>query len=298
MRILLAVDGSEFSDLAARFLMCLALSPEDEITVFHVIYWYPLFYEEAYYYEALNEFKKEIAPRILDSALDILRPVKARISTSIKEGTAEQSIVGAAESSDFDLIVMGARGIKGIKSWLIGSVTRSVAHNSSKPVLIIRPPVCSKSDGLKILFATDGSGHATDTAKLLSRIPFPENTEIRILNVISAQYSLNIPETFYPGINERIVQIEAQVREMEFRNSERVLEQARNYLTGSLKKVEVLSEVGDPSSEILRVSEQSGSDIIAVGCRGLRGLKGIMGSVSRNVLNHAKCSVLIGKMCK
>jgi len=39
-------------------------------------------------------------------------------------------------------------------------------------------------------------------------------------------------------------------------------------------------------------------DINAVGCRGLRGIQGMMGSVSRNILTHPKCSVLIGKMCK
>jgi nucleotide-binding universal stress UspA family protein len=38
-----------------------------------------------------------------------------------------------------------------------------------------------------------------------------------------------------------------------------------------------------------------GMDIIVVGCRGLRGMKGMMGSVSKNVLIHAPCSVLIGK---
>jgi nucleotide-binding universal stress UspA family protein len=197
-----------------------------------------------------------------------------------------------------DLIIMGARGIKGVKSLFIGSVTRSVAHNSSKPVLVIKPPACSSPDRLKILLATDGSDNAAATGAFLSEIPFPDNTEMAILNVISAPFSLSIPETFYPGINERIAEIGVQEREREFRNSERVIELAREHLSKRFNKIEVLSEVGDPSTEILRVSETSKTDIIAVGCRGLRGIKGIMGSVSRNVLIHAKCSVLIGKTCK
>ena len=298
MRILLAVDGSEYSDLAARFLTCLNLSTDDEITVLHVMFWYPLYYEREYYYETLKELKQELAPKIVDAALDILKSVKAKLSTAIEEGSPEQCIVEAAESSNADLIVMGARGIKGIKSLFIGSVTRSVAHNSPKPVLVIKPLGYRPEDRLKILFATDGSDHAVDTEKLLSRIPFPDNTEIKVLNVISAPFSLDIPETFYPGINERIVEIETRAREIEVANSERILGQAREYLTKSFRKVEALSEVGDPSAEILRVSERAGSNIIAVGCRGLKGFKGIMGSVSRNVLTHARCSVLIGKMCR
>ncbi|MCL5022631.1 MAG: universal stress protein [Nitrospirae bacterium] len=298
MKILLATDGSEYSELATRFLSCLNLSPDDEITVFHVIHWYPLYYEREYYYETLKEIKREIAPKILDTAFAILKSAKAKISTAIEEDTPEQCIVEAADSSGMDLIVMGARGIKGIKSLFIGSVTRSVAHNSSKPVLVIKRPGCGSPVRLKILFATDGSDSAADTGAFLSELPFPDNTEIAILNVISAPFSLNIPEVLHPGINEHIMEIEAREREMEFRNSERVAELAREHLSKRFKKIEVLSEVGDPSTEILRVSETLKSDIIAVGCRGLRGLKGIMGSVSRNVLTHAKCSVLIGKMCK
>ncbi len=297
MRILLAVDGSEYSGLAARFLTSLDLSADDEITVFHAMFWYPLYYEREYYCETLKEIKKEIAPKIIDAVLDVLKPVRAKLSIAIEEGSPEQCIVEAAGSSGADLVVMGARGIKGIESFFIGSVTRSVARNSAKPVLVVKPHSHGPAERLKILFATDGSDHAAETGKLLCRIPFPDNTEIRVLNVVSSHFSLNIPESFYPGINERIGEIETHEREIEFANSERTLAEARECLLKSFAKVETLSEIGDPSSEILKASEAAGSNIIAVGCRGLRGLKGMMGSVSRNVLTHAGCSVLIGKMC-
>lgn len=64
------------------------------------------------------------------------------------------------------------------------------------------------------------------------------------------------------------------------------------------KDINVLSEIGDASSEILNTAERLKADVIAVGCRGLRGIKGMMGSVSRNVIVHSKCSVLIGKVCE
>jgi nucleotide-binding universal stress UspA family protein len=46
---------------------------------------------------------------------------------------------------------MGARGIKGIKSLFIGSVTRSVAIKSPKPVLVTKLPVYEKPDKMKII---------------------------------------------------------------------------------------------------------------------------------------------------
>lgn len=57
----------------------------------------------------------------------------------------------------------------------------------------------------------------------------------------------------------------------------------------------MLSKTGDPSTEILSVEATIGADLIVVGSRGLRGVKGMLGSVSRNILAHAKGSVLIGK---
>jgi len=43
MKILLATDGSEYSETAAKILTCLKLSAEDEITVFHAMYFIPCF---------------------------------------------------------------------------------------------------------------------------------------------------------------------------------------------------------------------------------------------------------------
>ena len=298
MKILLATDGSQYSELAARFLTCLNLSSDDEITVFHAAFWVPPQYIDAkFYFDTIKEMKKEIAPRILDSALDILKPVKAKISTLIEYGYPEQCIIDVAAGSDMDLIVMGARGITGIRSFFIGSVTHSVALSASKPVFITKPPGCNRSGNLKILFATDGSDHSISTGKLLSEIPFPENTEITILNVTRPAF-WDFPQTFFPEINEKMIEIADRAKAIEVMNSERIIEQAREYLRGRFNNVNVLSKEGDPSTEILETSEELKTDIIAVGCRGLRGIKGMMGSVSRNILTHSKCSILIGKTCK
>jgi len=296
MKILLATDGSQYSELAAKFLTCLNLSSDDEITIFHVVYWIPFLYDKESYFGALKAIKEEIAPKVIDSVLDILKDVKAKISTAIIDGSPEQCIVDVAAKSDMDLIVMGARGITGIRSFFIGSVTNSVALSASKPVFITKPPGCNKSKNLKILFATDGSDHSIATGKLLSEIPFPENTEIIILNVTRPAF-WDIP-ALSPEINEKMLEMADQAKAMEIMNSERIIEQAREYLRGRFNNINVLSKEGDPSTESLETSEELKTDIIAVGCRGLRGIKGMMGSVSRNILTHSKSSVLIGKTCK
>ncbi len=297
MKILLATDGSDYSKAAARFLRCLNLSTEDEITIFHALYWIPFLYDRESYYGTLKEIKTEVAPRIIDSVSQILEHVKAKISAAIVDGPPEKCIIDAAIGSDMDMIVLGARGISGIEAFFIGSVTRKVAVMSSKPVLITKLPVHEGPKGLKIMFATDGSDYSRATGEFLSKIPFPENTEIRILNVMPAEV-LDIPQTSDPHMIERIIKVEDKLREIRLAESERILDDAKKQLSKKFSYIDVLSGVGHPPGEILKKAESINANLIAVGCRGLRGIKGMMGSVSRNVMTHSKCSVLIGKTCR
>ncbi|HYA88530.1 MAG TPA: universal stress protein [Nitrospirota bacterium] len=299
MKILLATDGSQYSDYSAQFLTRINLSQDDSITVFHAIFAVPFRNDEKFYFNTLKAIKKELGPRILDSALAILKPVKAAVSVQIDEFsptqcTPERCIMDAAEAANVDMIVMGARGIKGIASAFLGSVTRLVTIKATKPVLAVRPPVKSHSDSLKILFAADGSPCSRDTAEILSAIPFPDSTEVTIINVIVSAFS-DIPQRFMLEINDRIKEAVAGRREIEFGESEQILEQSRKILDKRYKHIHILSKVGDASTEILKISDEIGADLIAVGSRGVRGIEGLLGSVSRNVLTHSRCSVLIGK---
>jgi nucleotide-binding universal stress UspA family protein len=297
MKMLLATDGSQSSEGAASFLSRMTWSPEDAITVFHAVYAIPFHYDEKFYWTTLQSIKKECAPKILDAAVAILKPVRASISVEIEEGalnqcTPEQCIVKAAEASGMDLIVMGARGIKGFASVLIGSVSRAVANSAARPVLIVKQQAPMPADRMRVLFATDGSDHSRTTAEFLTSLPFPDATEITIVHVIPSNF-LDVPEQFVLEVDERVKDAVAGIRSREFTEAEKIIEQARGYLGSKFKQIHVLSTVGDPPTEILKAAEGMEADLIAVGCRGARGTLGALGSVSRNILNHAACSVLI-----
>ena len=298
MKILLAVDGSRYSEGAARFLTFLNLSPDDEITVFHALHWSRFLHGEKSYQEAIRELKKVSVPKILDSALEVLKPVKARLVTAVVEGPAKQSIVKKAAEARMDLIIMGAKGVTGIESLFLGSVTRAVAARSTVSVLVTKLPLNTRPGRMKILFATDGSQYSISTQEFLSAMPWPVNTEMALLNVTHpAFWDMYIPMTMTPEINERFVEIMEQARASELVESGRIIDQARDYLGRRFEKITVLSAEGDPSSAILAASEDTKADLIALGCRGLTGMRGMIGSVSRNVLSHSKCPVLIGRMC-
>ena len=295
MRIVLATDGSEFSEGAAGFLAALDLLPDDEIIVIHAVSSVHFQDSRQSYEAAIRRFKEEAGAKILDSAVAALRNCKAKISSALVDGHPERAIPDAAAESNAALIVMGSRGLRGIKSLVVGSVPRSVAIGSAKPILVVKAPQWARAGGLKIIFATDGSNHAGATAKLLASMPFRSDAELTVMNVTSSSFA-DIPERFAIEVDDRVKKEVAEARAAEFDGSERLLGLALATLGGRFSKIGEMKKVGDPSTEILDAAAALDADIIAVGSRGLRGIKGTLGSVSRHILNHAECSVLIGKM--
>jgi nucleotide-binding universal stress UspA family protein len=291
MRVLLATDGSEHSESAARFLTRFDFSARDEIVVLHVVVEIP--YEDDYRAQ-VKQFIRRAAPGILRTATDILKPVKASVVTREEEGYPDATIMDIAVNSDIDLIVMGARGIKGLKAFFLGSSTRSVVINSPKPVLVTKPAGWKAEGGLKILFATDGSELAKATGDLLMALPLPDDTEVRIINTAWSPVS-DIPETLSMEADEKLKETVARMRTVESESAGRVLHEAEQRLLSRFSKVGRVIHRGDPSLSILEESERWKADMIAVGSRGLRGIKGMLGSVSRRVLGHAECPVLVGK---
>ncbi len=288
MRVLFATDGSEHSEGAARFLTRFDFSKTDEIVVLHVISEVP--YDDDYHAQVKRMIKR-VAPKILEASADILKPVGAEISTVEEEGYPDTMIAEKAMAYESDLVVMGARGVKGVGLLFLGSATRSVTINSPKPVLVFKQPSWQASGRIKILFAADGSEIADEAGKFVATLPLPAETEITVMH-ISSSFIADIPEKYVKEMAEKIAG-----RPSTYKESERIFERAKTYLGSRFTKIDYLLRIGDPAREILAMEKTLEPDMIVVGCRGLRGIKGMMGSVSRRVLGHSESSVLIGKPC-
>lgn len=294
MKFLLATDGSEHSEGAARFLARFDLSALDQITVLHVVPGIPFPHGGSPSAAALMQLGEELASGIIETTAGMLKGLPASVSTEVTTGHPADAILAVAAQACPALIVMGSRGMKAMGSLLLGSVTRAVAINSPCPVLVVKPPQDVRMGPLKVLFATDGSDCASETEKLLVSIPFTEGTELTAVFVSPSTY-MEIPDRLYPEMDERITKIVAGMKEVEAKHAEEVLEQARKSLGDKFRKMATLMENGDPSEKILLAARETGADIIALGSKGMRGVRGMLGSVARNVLGHSECSVLIYK---
>jgi len=294
MKILLPTDGSGYSEAAAQFLKRLNLSPNDEITILHVISDEPFQDSEDYYYARRKEIKQLIAPKILDSATNILKSVPAKINTVLMNGYPDKCIIEAAVDSNTDIIVMGPKRLKGIKSRIVGSVTKSVSIISPKPVLVIKPPQGESSNTIKILFTTDGSDYARKAGEILTLMPFHDNTEITILHVVTPAF-YDIPDKFMTKIDASVREDLRRYSSVELEASQKIIAQTTEYLSNRFSNIDKLTKISDPSDEILHTANELKVDIIVVGSKGMGGFRGVVGSISRYILSVAECSVLIGK---
>ncbi|NLL18104.1 MAG: universal stress protein [Clostridia bacterium] len=143
-RILLATDGSPNSLRAAQKAKDLALLiPNASITVIHVLPLTPeltielqkeLESQEFTFEEALREKARPVFKRTLNS----LGEAGLNVLTRLETGHPAERIAEAANSGDYDLVVIGSRGLGDWQEILLGSVSEKVCHSVHIPVLIIK----------------------------------------------------------------------------------------------------------------------------------------------------------------
>ena len=76
--------------------------------------------------------------RILQDGEQRIRATGVQVERKLVEGHTVQEIVRLANGGNFDLIVMGARGVSHISKTFLGSVTEGVLHHANCPVLVIK----------------------------------------------------------------------------------------------------------------------------------------------------------------
>lgn len=147
MKILIATDGSDFSDAAIAEACRMVIRPKDEVMVISS-------YEDAYpiasepfaisaeFYQKFEDSMNELSEGYVNSAKEQIAqklPNEVTISTEVVRGAAAQQIVEQAEKWKADLIVVGSHG-RGFWGRLLGSVSNSVVHHAPCTVLVVKRP--------------------------------------------------------------------------------------------------------------------------------------------------------------
>ena len=131
--LLLATDGSPYSNAAVDKAIDLAKERNAKLKAISVIYSNDEFYTLGH--GALRELIDK-AKAMLAEVSEKAAAAGVEIETVVKEGEPHQAITPLATEADADMIIMGSHGRKGLTRLLMGSVTERVIGFSPCPVLV------------------------------------------------------------------------------------------------------------------------------------------------------------------
>ncbi len=147
----MAVDGSEHSKKALAYAVELTKKFDGKITVINV---YSIVVPQTQPIDGLStpamsgtsaalaarmaEDAKLRAEQILVEAEQFAKKSGVMVEKVFREGDAVNEIVAEAKAGNFDLAIVGHRGMSKLRELLLGGVSEGVSHKAPCPVLIVK----------------------------------------------------------------------------------------------------------------------------------------------------------------
>ncbi|WP_040225275.1 universal stress protein [Bhargavaea cecembensis] len=135
-KILVAVDGSDHSKRAAEHVASLAASTGASADMLYI-----LDYDQSRPKEFENVPKEELEGKItdrLDHIFEVFRNEGIGPGLKIQYGEPGPTIVKFCNAEDYDLVVVGSRGLNAFQEMVLGSVSHKVAKRVECPVLLVK----------------------------------------------------------------------------------------------------------------------------------------------------------------
>ncbi|HEX2199469.1 MAG TPA: universal stress protein [Burkholderiales bacterium] len=205
-----------------------------------------------------------------DAGRTLLKPALARLAAAgfapqadVQVGPVAPSVLAKARSLEAELVVMGTRGEGTLQGFALGSVALRVVHGNGPPVLLVKPQ--DRLPGglgrrLRVLLAMDGSPPALRAAERLAAWrAWLGELEVHL---VYAQQPLTMLEAVLPPHDDVIGQWSTQ-------EGEQAAQKARELFTREKIAHHLHLSVGDAALELRTLAEQTSSDLVVAGTRGL-----------------------------
>ena len=251
MKILMCTDGSSCAAEALRFGALIAREARDQVTLLGVME---------------NPEEERRVMRMLQRTSNALCEDVPHIETLIRHGHAAEEILKENEENEYDLVVVGSRGRRGITRFLLGSTAARLARYCPVPLLIVK----GKRRGLnRILVCTGGAEAGEKDTELAGRIAALTGASVTVLHVMS----------------QLALRPESDVRDLEYSTGVLLLSDAREgvHLRKDLQILENMSVKGGAkvrhglvTDEILAEAREGDYDLIVTGAHVASGLQRFM----------------------
>jgi nucleotide-binding universal stress UspA family protein len=142
VKLLVTTDGSDHSLKTVEKAIELAIPLKAEVTVLSVVQNVPIHvFPEGFSTQEYLSIEKKLeknAKDLLAQAEQKFKENGLKVDTIIGMGNPADFICKVADEEDYDIVILGSRGLGGFKQLILGSVSNKVAHFVKKSVLIVK----------------------------------------------------------------------------------------------------------------------------------------------------------------
>jgi len=295
--ILVCCDESESSLQAAQIAASIAQKRPCRVTVLYVLNLHQILpppigaWEGEVGPEAVTHYRERVREVVKQPVAEIFRAARVDYAWRFELGHPVDKILDVAKEGEVDLIVLGSRGLGGLKRLVLGSVSEGTLHHAPCSVLIVRGQNAPQgAAGFEhILLAADGSESADRATLAAVGMAQAFNTSLQALHVLE-------PFSFSPFLSDDDYAVLID------QDPETLARHYRTHLRDSIGTVvteaniccKLTQERGEAGDTIVGFANENRSDLIVMGSRGLGGFdRMLLGSVSTYVPHPAPCPVLI-----
>lgn len=203
---------------------------------------------------------------LLDAGRSVLKPAISRLAAAgiaaqaaVRLGLVAPTILGF----ESELIVMGTRGQGALQGFAMGSTALRIVHGKGPPVILVKPEdrlPGTLGKRLRVLLAMDGSAPALRAAERLAAWRgWLGELEVHLAYV---QQPLTLLQAVLPPHDDVIGQWSTQ-------EGDQATQKARELFTREKIAHHLHLSVGDAALEVRTLAEQTSSDLVVLGTRGL-----------------------------
>lgn len=323
-KIFIPLDNSKYSNYCEKLAVSIAKKSNSELIGGHVYaaslhhkrfkemeVGLPEKYKEESELKKQREYHNSLIGRglrmISDSYLDSLEKKSKEqnipFARNIQEGKNYIQLVKDINKNDYDLVIIGVRGLGEVQENAIGSVCERVVRRINTDVLIVKTE--RPLEG-RVIVTVDGSEQSFRAVEMAADLAVKYNLELEAVSVYDPHYhhvAFNGIAKILSGEMGEVFKSDEQEKLHEDvidKGLEKIyqghLESALKKVTESGIKLKTTLLEGKPYDQILKYVDKVKPSLLVLGRTGIHAIDGLdLGSATENILRDAKCNVLITK---
>ena len=238
----------------------------------------------------IGESRHEAATRVVAAAAAVLRAAGFETVETVREGHAAETIITHAATGEHCLVVLGTRGLRGLRRQLIGSVSGMVARYGSTSVLVAQ----TAGPIRQVVLGYDASPGADEALDLVARTPLRNDPPVTVCST----FDVVAPVSFgmAPTMTGQVLAAYDDSLRWAQEAAEAMADSAATRLRERGVTADGRTSRGPAHEQLVAMVRSASADLLVVGSRGLSAVQRFMlGSTSATLVGHPPTSVLVAR---